>query len=141
VSVSRSFDGDLARSARAEPRPPKVSQACCRAATRVVAVPPLSRRDESSPPTRVLSLGWWVRDQNGKVTLAQWPNPALAAWLVAVVVGWTGMLGPARNATLASVGRGALVVWALDELIRGASPVRRLLGAVVLVPQLVRLFA
>lgn len=82
-----------------------------------------------------------MRNQNGGVTLAQWPNPALAVWLVAVVVGWTGVLGAARSETLAGVGQGALVVWALDELVRGASPFRRLLGAVVLVGQLVRLFA
>jgi len=73
--------------------------------------------------------------------LAQWPNPALAVWLVAVVVGWTGVLDETRSATLAGVGRGALVVWALDELVRGASPFRRLLGAVVLVGQIVGLSA
>ena len=82
-----------------------------------------------------------MRDQNGELTLAQRPNPALAVWLVAVVVGWTGVLGTDRTATLAGVGRGALVVWALDELVRGASPFRRLLGAVVLAGQFVRLLA
>ena len=46
-----------------------------------------------------------------------------------------------RGQTLTGVGHGALVVWALDELVRGASPVRRLLGAVVLIAQLVSLFA
>jgi len=82
-----------------------------------------------------------LHNQDGKLTLGQWPNPALAVWLVAVVVGWSGVLGAARSATLAEVGTGALVVWALDELVRGASPVRRLLGAVVLVVQLVRILA
>jgi hypothetical protein len=82
-----------------------------------------------------------VRDKNGTVTLAQWPNPAPAVWLVTVVVGLTGVVGAARSGRLADVGRGALVVWALDEVVRGASPFRRLLGAVVLVGQLVHLFA
>jgi hypothetical protein len=82
-----------------------------------------------------------MRDQNGRVTLAQWPNPALAVWLVTIAVGWAGVLGEARSATLADVGQGALIVWALDELLRGVSPFRRLLGAVVLTGQLVRLFA
>lgn len=82
-----------------------------------------------------------MRDQNGKLTLAQWPNPALAVWLVTVVVGWTGVLEPARSATLSDVGRGALIVWALDELVRGTVPFRRLLGAAVLVGQLIHLFA
>lgn len=103
-------------------------------------MPPSSRQDESLSRPRVLRLGWWVRNENGGSTLAQWPNPALAVWLVAVVVGWTGVLGTARGATLAGVGQGALIVWALDELVRGASPARRLLGAVILLGQLVRLF-
>jgi hypothetical protein len=89
---------------------------------------------------RVLSAGWWMRDHNGELVLVRWPNPALVVWLVAVLVGWTQMLGSARDATLAGVGRGALVVWSLDELVRGDSPFRRLLGAVVLVLQLIRLF-
>jgi hypothetical protein len=39
------------------------------------------------------------------------------------------------------VGNGALIVWSVDELVRGSSPVRRLLGAIVLAVQLVRLLA
>ena len=63
-------------------------------------------------------------------------------WLVAVVIGWTGLVDDAsRTATLAGVGHGALVVWALDELVRGNSPFRRLLGAVVLAAQLFRLLS
>ena len=102
---------------------------------------PPANNEQTSSPVPVLSLAWWVRDRNGGSTLAQWPNPALAVWLVAVFVGWTGMFGAAHNATVAGVGQGALVVWALDELVRGASPFRRLLGAAVLVWQLVHLFA
>jgi hypothetical protein len=99
-----------------------------------------SRHDQSPRSrTRVISFGWWVRDQNGGLTLAQWPNPALAVWLVALVVGSTGVLGSDRSATLACIGRGALVVWSLDELVRGTSPIRKLLGGVVLLGQLVRL--
>lgn len=136
---ARANDCCRARSACRMRRPLSVSQACCRAEVTVVAVFPPPARDESSSSTRVLSLAWWVRDQKGRWTLAQWPNPALSVWLVAVLVGWTGVLGATRGATLADLGRGALVVWALDELIRGASPIRRLLGAVVLAMQLVRL--
>lgn len=105
-----------------------------------VLLPPVNH-DASSSPARVLSLRWWVCDQDGRLTLAQYPNPALAVWLVAVIVGWTGALGPGRMATVDAVGQGALLVWALDELARGASPARRVLGAVVLAVQLVRLFA
>ena len=37
------------------------------------------------------------------------------------------------------IGRGALLVWALDEVVRGASPFRRTLGAVILAAQLAML--
>lgn len=80
-------------------------------------------------------------DHDGRTAVAQWPNPALWVWLAAVVVGWTGVLGSDRTATLQAVGQGALVAWSVDELARGASPFRRLLGAVVLAFELIRLFA
>ena len=51
------------------------------------------------------------------------------------------MLGSDRATALAAVGQGALVVWALDEVVRGASPARRVLGVVVLTVQLVRIFS
>lgn len=63
-------------------------------------------------------------------------------WLITVVIGWTGIVQDAsRSSTLAGVGNGALVVWALDELVRGDSPLRRLLGAIVFGMQLFRLLA
>jgi len=93
----------------------------------------------SSPP-RLVSTRWWTGDQ-GWSALAQWPNPALAVWLLTVVVHWTGALDASRSSALAGVGHGALVVWALDELVRGTSPIRRLMGAVVLAVQVHRLFA
>ncbi len=94
-------------------------------------------RDDGERP---LSLRWWVTDREGRVAVAQLPNPAIAVWLVAVVIGWTGLLDRERAETLRLIGSGALVVWALDELARGSSPFRRVLGAVVLGFQLVRLF-
>lgn len=99
-----------------------------------------NRADVESSRASVLSPQWWVRDVDGKVSVAQWPNPALAVWLLALLLGLTGLLGAGRTATLDLVGSGALVAWALDELVRGASPVRRLIGAVVLTVELVRLF-
>lgn len=65
------------------------------------------------------------------------PNPAMWVFLVTLALRWTGWV-PALDATeLTYVGRGALIVWALDELTRGASPFRRVLGALVLIYQLV----
>lgn len=68
----------------------------------------------------------------------QLPNPALFVWIVTVVVGWFA-LSAAHATAVADVGRGALIVWALDEVVRGASPFRRVLGAVVLLVQLASL--
>ena len=84
---------------------------------------------------------WWVSDREGHLAVVSVPNPALALWLFCTVVGWTDVLSAERSDTLTAIGRGALVVWALDEVVRGASPVRRILGVVVLMAQLARLFA
>lgn len=101
---------------------------------------PSSSSSPSPSARRVLSLDWWIRDREGRVVLAQPPNPALAVWLVCVVIGWTGLLEGDRATTLSRVGQGALVAWSLDEVVRGASPARRVIGVVVLVAMLVRLF-
>ena len=61
--------------------------------------------------------------------MAQPPNAALAVWLLTTAASWASL---GDKAVLTRVGQGALAVWALDEIIRGASPVRRLMGAVVL---------
>jgi hypothetical protein len=90
-------------------------------------------------PSR-FSPRWWVSDRDGRVVLVQPPNAAITVWLVSVVVGRTSLLHGERATALTWVGRGALVVWALDEVVRGASPARRILGAVVLAVQLVHLF-
>jgi hypothetical protein len=88
---------------------------------------------------RPLSPRWWVTDRDGHVVVAQWPNAALWVWFLALVARLTGMLGDANQDLLSGVGRGALIVWGLDEVWRGASPVRRLIGAAVLVVQVVGL--
>jgi hypothetical protein len=86
-----------------------------------------------SPRGGPASLRWWVTDRHGQVVLGQFPNPALAVWLVAALIGWTGMLDGASADTAQDIGTGALLVWGLDEVVRGASPFRRLLGVAVLV--------
>jgi hypothetical protein len=81
-----------------------------------------------------------VRDRRGRLAVAQWPNAALWVWLAARVLGWAGLTSLDEQ-TLRGIGTGALMVWALDEVLRGASPFRRVLGAVVLGAQLWALFA
>jgi hypothetical protein len=70
--------------------------------------------------------------------VSQPPNPALCVWLAAVALGWFD-LSAAHAAEVRGIRHGALIVWALDEVVRGASPFRRVLGALVLVAQLVSL--
>ena len=94
----------------------------------------VSAPDRSARPSP-RSLRWWVTDRDGNVVVAQWPNAALWVWFLALVARVTGVLGDANEDLVSGVGRGALIVWGLDEVWRGASPVRRLLGAVVLLVQ------
>lgn len=68
----------------------------------------------------------------------QWPNPALSVWLGALLLSFVD-LSEAHTTEVDGVRHGALLVWALDEVVRGASPFRRVLGAVVLVAQLAAL--
>lgn len=91
-----------------------------------------SRTASQTTRRRISSPGWWIRDRDGEVALAQLPNPALGAWLLATVVHAVAPLDDRRSAALTLLGRGALAAWALDEVIRGASPARRLVGLVVL---------
>lgn len=84
------------------------------------------------------SASWWFRSSDGRQTLWQPPNPALCVWLVTLVLGAFD-LSAVHKTAVDGVRHGALLVWALDEVVRGASPFRRILGAVVLVGQLVTL--
>ena len=83
-------------------------------------------------------LGSFFRDASGRLVVVEVPNPALVVWLAATVLRRSPY--DSHDAELRWIGSGALIAWSLDELVRGASPFRRLLGAVVLTWQLVTLF-
>lgn len=92
-----------------------------------------SRTAESAPgPT---SGSWWFRSADGRLAVGQFPNPALWVWSIALGLGLLD-LSPDHAADVDGIRRGALLAWALDELVRGASPFRRALGAVVLLGQI-----
>lgn len=76
------------------------------------------------------------RDDRDRLVLAEPPNAAIGVWAVATGVRLAAD-GAETELWLRGVATGALVVWALDELLRGATPFRRLLGAGVLAYQLV----
>jgi hypothetical protein len=84
------------------------------------------------------SISWWFRSSDGRLTLWQGPNPALCVWLVALVLGWLD-LSAAHATAVDGIRHGALLVWSLDEVVRGTSPFRRTLGAVVLAAQIATL--
>lgn len=84
-------------------------------------------------------LGWWIRDQDtGRRILFQLPNPALYVFVATHVLRW--FTGDRLDRHLSFVGMGALIAWALDELLRGSAPIRRVLGAVVLAWEITHLF-
>lgn len=71
--------------------------------------------------------------ETGRITIVQWPNLpvwiAVAGYVVQALVHPQGRLGVALTIVIAL----ALTWWALDELLRGANPFRRVLGVAVLV--------
>ena len=85
-------------------------------------------------------IDWLFRNrQTGRITIAQFPNAALWVFIAASALrrlldpdGWTGT-------GLDVVATGSLLWWAVDELVRGVNPWRRLLGAGVLTAQIARL--
>ena len=93
------------------------------------------------------AVDWCFRSRTtGEIVIGQFPNLSFAVFLVAAVVRWiaTRWIGGADGNVAAVAGvvaTVALVVWALDEIIRGVNPWRRALGAGVLIAQLVGLVA
>ena len=85
---------------------------------------------DQSPPSRVRSLvDWLFRDrETGEITIAQAPNPPLVILLVTIGLRLVVPDGSDVASALGWIGLGALAWWALDEVIRGVNPWRRLLG-------------
>jgi hypothetical protein len=66
--------------------------------------------------------------QTGRITVAQFPNIPL--WILLATIALRRVVPDATAARTAIdwVGVGALTWWALDEVVRGVNPWRRLLG-------------
>jgi hypothetical protein len=62
----------------------------------------------------------------------QRPNVPLLVWLAASIPGWLTHLHDPWSMALRVTAMIALVVWAGDEIARGTTPFRRLLGTAVL---------
>jgi hypothetical protein len=87
----------------------------------------------SGPGVARRSVDWlFVDRRRGGYTVAQWPNIPL--WLfIASTVGLR-IAGPTGTVatSLRVVADSSLLAWALDEVVRGVNPFRRLLGLAVL---------
>ncbi len=84
-------------------------------------------------------IDWLFRNRHtGRITIVQAPNLALGLFLVAAAARWLlDPRGVLRN-ILDGLATVALVWWAVDEVIRGVNPWRRLLGGAVLAGQVLK---
>jgi hypothetical protein len=79
-------------------------------------------------------LLWCFRNrETGAITIAQTPNLPLSIFLVSTAILWLRTPNDAISTVVKVVANGSLIVWALDELLRGVNPWRRFLGVVVLI--------
>jgi hypothetical protein len=87
----------------------------------------MPRADRSS---RLRSaIDWLFRDrQTGAIVIAQFPNRPLWIFLATVVLRRLVPEDSGAFTVLRAVALAALAWWALDEVIRGVNPWRRLLG-------------
>jgi hypothetical protein len=96
--------------------------------------PDHGRRPHPWPAGRGGAVRWFFTDPaTGTLAVAQWPNLPLAVFLAATAVRILTRPEGAAGTAVAVVGGSAIAVWAVLEVVRGDSPFRRLLGAVVLV--------
>lgn len=78
-------------------------------------------------------VDWMFRSRvDGHYVVGQFPNAALLVFIVAAVLRWLWAPDGTAGVALDVVATAALLVWALDEVVRGVNPFRRLLGAGVL---------
>ena len=76
---------------------------------------------------------FFTNPHTGELVVAQWPNTALWAFLATSIVRRVVHLEGALATFVAVVAAVSLGWWAVDEIVRGESPFRRVLGGVVLV--------
>lgn len=66
------------------------------------------------------------------ITVAQWPNISLTAFIILSIMLRTLHPHGSTDAVLHVIADVSILVWAVDELIRGVNPFRRILGSLVL---------
>jgi hypothetical protein len=86
------------------------------------------------------ALQWAFRSRRtGRLAVVQWPNVPLSVFIVASVAERAVHPSGRIHEVVRVVAVVALLLWALDEVVRGVNPFRRLLGAAVAVATVVNL--
>jgi hypothetical protein len=79
-------------------------------------------------------LHWFFQNrETGAITIGQMPNTPLWIFLVGTVLLWAWHPAGRIGNNLECLVRASLLVWAIDEVLRGVNPWRRCLGAAVMV--------
>jgi hypothetical protein len=77
---------------------------------------------------------WLFRDRRtGAITVAQWPNLPLWLFFGLMLAAWLARGAEPAATWLSLAADVALSWWAIDELVRGVNPWRRLLGLATLI--------
>lgn len=85
-------------------------------------------------------LQWLFRNRKtGAITVAQTPNLVLWIVIIAAILRWLWSTAGRSEIILTIIFQGALLVWAIDEIVRGVNPWRRFLGTAVAIYQLVNI--
>ena len=79
------------------------------------------------------TVDWIFRDRRtGHLVVAQFPNIPLGVFLIATALRMALSPHGTIRTVIDVVAGIALVIWAVDEIVRGVNPFRRALGAAVL---------
>jgi hypothetical protein len=83
-------------------------------------------------------LQWLFRNrETGAITVAQAPNLLLWIVIVSGILLWIRPSAGQVSSILTVAFKGALLIWAADEIVRGVNPWRRCLGTAVAVFELI----
>ena len=76
------------------------------------------------------ALDWLIRGKDGKIHLAQFPNPPILGWFVFLIA--SNLTNDhALKTGFTSLSVVFLAIWAYLEIVQGSSRIRQILGLVV----------
>ena len=99
----------------------------------------VSTTPEQNAPSQSALARFFKDSETGEWAVAQFPNLPLAIFLIATLVRLAVHPSGGAGTALSVVGTVGLAWWSVDEIARGDSPFRRVLGGFVLVGLLLSL--